>query len=70
MRFLTERAYLWVTPSTTLPDRDLVLVLKADKETRDADGLGMQWLAHYHDLLEAEFALNEGAICWCAATTS
>ena len=46
-------------------------MLKTDKETRDADGLGMQWLlAQHRDLLKAEFALNEGAICWCAATTS
>jgi acetylornithine deacetylase/succinyl-diaminopimelate desuccinylase-like protein len=44
------------------PDRDLVLVLETDEEIGDADGLGIQWLIKNHrDLLEADFALNEGA---------
>ena len=44
-----------------VPDRDLVLVLETDEETGDAARLGMQWLLVQHrDLLEAEFALNEG----------
>ena len=44
------------------PDRDLVLVLETDEEIGDANGLGIQWLIQNHrDLLEADFALNEGA---------
>ena len=44
------------------PDRDLVLVLETDEEIGDANGLGIQWLIQNHrDLLDADFALNEGA---------
>ena len=44
-----------------VPDRDIVLVLETDEETADADALGIQWLlANQPDLLDAEFALNEG----------
>ena len=44
-----------------VPDRDLVLVLETDEENGDANALGIQWLiANHRDLLEAEFALNEG----------
>jgi len=44
------------------PDRDLVLVLETDEEIGDANGLGIQWLIkNHHDLLDADFALNEGA---------
>ncbi len=44
-----------------VPDRDIVLVLETDEETGDADALGMQWLLTNHrDLLDGEFALNEG----------
>ena len=43
------------------PDRDLVLVLETDEETSDRAGVGMKWLIKNHrDLLDAEFALNEG----------
>jgi acetylornithine deacetylase/succinyl-diaminopimelate desuccinylase-like protein len=43
------------------PDRDIVLVLETDEETADRDELGMRWLlANHRDLLDAEFALNEG----------
>jgi acetylornithine deacetylase/succinyl-diaminopimelate desuccinylase-like protein len=43
------------------PDRDLVLVLETDEETSDKAGVGMTWLIKNHrDLLDAEFALNEG----------
>jgi acetylornithine deacetylase/succinyl-diaminopimelate desuccinylase-like protein len=43
------------------PDRDIVLVLETDEEILDRDGLGIQWLiANHRDLIDAEFALNEG----------
>jgi acetylornithine deacetylase/succinyl-diaminopimelate desuccinylase-like protein len=43
------------------PDRDIVLALETDEEILDANGLGIQWLlANHRDLIDAEFALNEG----------
>src|SRR6266567_5081964 len=43
------------------PDRDLILALETDEETLDEDALGIQWLLKNHrDLIDAEFALNEG----------
>ncbi len=43
------------------PDRDIILVLETDEEILDANGLGIQWLiANHRDLIDAEFALNEG----------
>jgi acetylornithine deacetylase/succinyl-diaminopimelate desuccinylase-like protein len=43
------------------PDRDLVLVLESDEEISDRNNVGMRWLVEHHrDLLDAEFALNEG----------
>jgi acetylornithine deacetylase/succinyl-diaminopimelate desuccinylase-like protein len=43
------------------PNRDLILVLETDEEINDANGLGIQWLlANHRDLIDAEFALNEG----------
>src|SRR3569833_1978295 len=43
------------------PDRDLILVLETDEELSDANGYGITWLLKNHkDLLDAEFALNEG----------
>jgi acetylornithine deacetylase/succinyl-diaminopimelate desuccinylase-like protein len=43
------------------PDRDLILALETDEEVLDANGLGIQWLlANHRDLIDAEFALNEG----------
>jgi acetylornithine deacetylase/succinyl-diaminopimelate desuccinylase-like protein len=43
------------------PDRDIVLALETDEEILDSDGLGIQWLLKNHrDLIDAEFALNEG----------
>src|SRR6516165_2228526 len=43
------------------PDRDIILALETDEENLDADGLGIQWLLkNHHDLIDAEFALNEG----------
>ncbi len=43
------------------PQRDIVLVLETDEEILDADAMGIQWLiAHQRDLIDAEFALNEG----------
>ena len=43
------------------PDRDIILALATDEEILDADGLGIQWLIkNQRDLIDAEFALNEG----------
>ena len=43
------------------PDRDILVVLETDEETLDRDGVGMQWLVkNRRDLIDAEFALNEG----------
>jgi len=43
------------------PARDLILVLETDEEILDSNAVGMQWLLRNHrDLLDAEFALNEG----------
>jgi len=43
------------------PDRDIILLLETDEEILDADALGVQWMLKNHrDLIDAEFALNEG----------
>ncbi|MGO8910387.1 MAG: M20/M25/M40 family metallo-hydrolase [Bradyrhizobium sp.] len=43
------------------PDRDIILALETDEEILDRDALGIQWLLQNHrDLIDAEFALNEG----------
>src|SRR3954452_9582462 len=43
------------------PDRDIILALETDEEILDADALGIQWLLkNKRDLIDAEFALNEG----------
>ena len=43
------------------PDRDIILALEADEEIGDRDVLGIRWLLRDHrDLIDAEFALNEG----------
>jgi acetylornithine deacetylase/succinyl-diaminopimelate desuccinylase-like protein len=43
------------------PDRDIIVALETDEEILDRDALGMQWLLRNHrDLIDAEFALNEG----------
>jgi acetylornithine deacetylase/succinyl-diaminopimelate desuccinylase-like protein len=43
------------------PDRDIIVALETDEEILDADALGIQWLLkHHRDLIDAEFALNEG----------
>ena len=43
------------------PDRDLILVLETDEEISDRNSVGMRWLIKNHrDLIDAEFALNEG----------
>ncbi|PCJ22912.1 MAG: peptidase M20 [SAR86 cluster bacterium] len=42
-----------------VPDRDIVIALTADEEGGDHNGV--QWLlANYPDLIDAEYALNEG----------
>src|SRR4051812_39262072 len=43
------------------PDRDIIVALETDEEILDADARGIQWLLKNHrDLIDAEFALNEG----------
>jgi acetylornithine deacetylase/succinyl-diaminopimelate desuccinylase-like protein len=43
------------------PDRDIIVALETDEEIGDANGLGIRWLINNHrDLIDAEFALNEG----------
>jgi acetylornithine deacetylase/succinyl-diaminopimelate desuccinylase-like protein len=43
------------------PDRDIILALETDEEILDQNALGIQWLLkHHRDLIDAEFALNEG----------
>ncbi|HWX04350.1 MAG TPA: M20/M25/M40 family metallo-hydrolase, partial [Bradyrhizobium sp.] len=43
------------------PDRDIIVALETDEEILDRNGLGVQWLLKNHrDLIDAEFALNEG----------
>lgn len=44
------------------PDRDLILALETDEEILDEDAKGIRWLlANHRPLIDAEFALNEGA---------
>jgi acetylornithine deacetylase/succinyl-diaminopimelate desuccinylase-like protein len=43
------------------PDRDIIVVLETDEEILDRNVMGIQWLLQNHrDLIDAEFALNEG----------
>jgi acetylornithine deacetylase/succinyl-diaminopimelate desuccinylase-like protein len=43
------------------PDRDVVIALETDEEILDRNVLGIQWLLNNHrELIDAEFALNEG----------
>jgi acetylornithine deacetylase/succinyl-diaminopimelate desuccinylase-like protein len=43
------------------PDRDIILALTADEELSDSPHNGVRWLLQNHrDLIDAEFALNEG----------
>jgi acetylornithine deacetylase/succinyl-diaminopimelate desuccinylase-like protein len=43
------------------PDRDIIVALETDEEIFDSDARGIQWLIKNHrDLIDAEFALNEG----------
>jgi acetylornithine deacetylase/succinyl-diaminopimelate desuccinylase-like protein len=45
------------------PDRDIILALETDEEIGDRDRLGIRWLLRNHrDLIDAEFALNEGGL--------
>jgi acetylornithine deacetylase/succinyl-diaminopimelate desuccinylase-like protein len=42
-------------------DRDIIVALETDEEILDRNALGIQWLLKNHrDLIDAEFALNEG----------
>jgi len=43
------------------PERDIIVALETDEEILDRDGRGIQFLLKNHrDLIDAEFALNEG----------
>ena len=43
------------------PDRDIILALTADEELSDSPHNGVRFLlAHHRDLIDAEFAINEG----------
>src|ERR1700733_2209587 len=43
------------------PERDIIIALETHGEIPDQDALGIQWLLKNHrDLIDAEFALNEG----------
>jgi acetylornithine deacetylase/succinyl-diaminopimelate desuccinylase-like protein len=43
------------------PDRDIILALTADEELSDSPHNGVRWLlANHRDLIDAEFAINEG----------
>ena len=43
------------------PDRDIIVVLETDEEILDRNAMGIQWLLQNpRDLIDAEFALNEG----------
>jgi acetylornithine deacetylase/succinyl-diaminopimelate desuccinylase-like protein len=43
------------------PERDIIVALETDEEILDRNVLGIQWLLRNHrDLIDAEFALNEG----------
>ena len=43
------------------PDRDIIVALETDEESGDPENVGIGWLIKKHrDLIEAEFALNEG----------
>jgi acetylornithine deacetylase/succinyl-diaminopimelate desuccinylase-like protein len=43
------------------PDRDIIVALETDEEILDRDAVGVRWLLENHrDLIDAEFALNEG----------
>jgi hypothetical protein len=45
------------------PDRDLIVVLETDEEAGDPTQYGIGWLVENHrDLIDAEFALNEGGL--------
>jgi acetylornithine deacetylase/succinyl-diaminopimelate desuccinylase-like protein len=44
------------------PDRDIIVALETDEEILDANQMGIQWLLKNHRaLIDAEYALNEGA---------
>lgn len=50
------------------PDRDIIVALTADEEIGDRDGVGIKWLLkHHRDLIDAEYALNEGGSLYSKA---
>jgi acetylornithine deacetylase/succinyl-diaminopimelate desuccinylase-like protein len=45
-----------------VPERDIIVLLETDEEIGDRRGNGITWLLKNHrDLIDAEYALNEGA---------
>jgi acetylornithine deacetylase/succinyl-diaminopimelate desuccinylase-like protein len=43
------------------PERDIIVALETDEEIFDYKALGIRWLlANHRQLIDAEFALNEG----------
>jgi acetylornithine deacetylase/succinyl-diaminopimelate desuccinylase-like protein len=45
-----------------VPDRDIIVLLETDEEVPDIAGVGVRWvLKNHRSLIDAEFALNEGA---------
>ncbi len=45
-----------------VPDRDIIVLLETDEEIGDRQGYGIRWLLENHrNLIDAEYALNEGA---------
>lgn len=43
------------------PERDIIVALTTDEEIGDREEMGIRWLLkHHRDLIDAEFALNEG----------
>ncbi|MEP6764671.1 MAG: M20/M25/M40 family metallo-hydrolase [Gemmatimonadaceae bacterium] len=50
---------LWMKQEGVIPDRDIILMLNADEEGGNANGA--HWIAAEHkDLIDAEYAINEG----------
>ena len=44
-----------------VPERDIIVALETDEEIFDARGVGIRWLlANQRQLVDAEFAINEG----------
>jgi acetylornithine deacetylase/succinyl-diaminopimelate desuccinylase-like protein len=52
------------------PERDVIVALETDEEILDANSRGIRWLlAEHRDLIDAEFALNEGGGVGCSTAS-